>query len=843
MTTIAGMQTTGRQLRGPASDLIELEGGNGLRHTAVSFHPQYRSHNGINDALTVVQGFLETPLVTGLMELVAQDRDHGAFIYPTGQVWSVAETIRLLADNGQTAGIRAGLELMYGCAQVLIEAADAGEREGVYSHGGLTPWRVMLRRDGQVLLIGYALPQVEILQFREDPSALPREDSFRYCPPERMRAEPEDLSSDLFGLALIAFELITGKPVYDGLVNDIRQQAARGEGSRRLYRFRDALPDEVGRLLARAMKPEAQDRFGSGEELLDAIVHCLHSPAAQGPSLMELMERVSSMVPRTGAKVEEAGTMVGTRDQFRAMLEQEDDTGAVEPDQPVRSRFTPAPPRRAPEPAPAPAPAPRSRSPRRSTVDEALAGLRKSGVRRAPRRRSPAPETLAEPSSQPLPAPAPTPAAAPASGRYAAVSPRRGPRRPNRSTPEAMPAPTPTAAPTKPGAVTPDMLAPMGRPTRKTGPRRARRGSPPAPAPAPGESLHDSSSTSTNDLLARIRASASIPRRPRRTARPGSDEVAGPPETKLEELLRTSGAGAKAKKPVESPAPAPPRVDLEGPTQSSRAGGGAPKLSEADTARRPPSLPERPTPTPPTPPVSTVRPPVESSPPKLLGDEPAPAPAPAPKEPQERESTDAQLTPRSTAPAQPGSLDRNPDAIPSGAGKGGSASFTIRRGPGGRTTRMRLPLGATAAEAVSWLVGNLVPVRTTLTGAIAGWYRFHQGGKAVPPGSALDALDREQELTLTHVHNRTVFAQITVEHGTQTHSLLSPVGTAVPFASLTDHLCAWLALPSGRWRLRMGDVMLDPHGILEDFPEALGSGTPVALRLAAETTARSSRTP
>lgn len=182
MDTIAGMRTTGRQLRGPASDLVEVEGDNGLRHTAVCFHPQYRSHNGINDALTVVAGFLETPLVAGLMELVAQDPEHGAFCYPTGQVWSVAEVIRLLADNGQTAGIRAGLELMYGCGQVLQEAAEAGEREGVYSHGGLTPWRVMLRRDGQVMLIGYALPQVEILNFREDPSAIPREDSFRYCP-------------------------------------------------------------------------------------------------------------------------------------------------------------------------------------------------------------------------------------------------------------------------------------------------------------------------------------------------------------------------------------------------------------------------------------------------------------------------------------------------------------------------------------------------------------------------------------------------------------------------------------------------------------------------------------
>ena len=128
---------------------------------------------------------------------------------------------------GESGGVRAGLELMFACGQILV-GADTGEAEGVYSHGGLTPWRVMLRKDGQVLVVGYLLPQVEILEFHADLTGT--RGLLPYCPPERMEAAAEDISSDLFGLTLIAFELITGKPVYDGLVDDIRQQAARGEG-------------------------------------------------------------------------------------------------------------------------------------------------------------------------------------------------------------------------------------------------------------------------------------------------------------------------------------------------------------------------------------------------------------------------------------------------------------------------------------------------------------------------------------------------------------------------------------------------------------------------------------
>ena len=55
MDHIAGLIPTGRRLMGPASDLVELEAENGLRHTAIVFHPEYREHPGITDALGVVQ--------------------------------------------------------------------------------------------------------------------------------------------------------------------------------------------------------------------------------------------------------------------------------------------------------------------------------------------------------------------------------------------------------------------------------------------------------------------------------------------------------------------------------------------------------------------------------------------------------------------------------------------------------------------------------------------------------------------------------------------------------------------------------------------------------------------
>ncbi|MEC8278340.1 MAG: hypothetical protein VX026_11515, partial [Myxococcota bacterium] len=168
----------------------------------------------------------------------------------------------------------------------------AAQTYTVFSHGGLTPWRIILKDSGDVSVIGYALPQVEMLDFQRDERMKPTEDSFRYCPPERIRSEPEDLSSDLFTLGLIAFELMTLMPMYDGTVDSIRQRAIRGDASQQIYAARDVIPIPVAKLLERTLQPNRDTRFHSGREFLDAVDRLLDDPSIEGVSLSDLLKQV-----------------------------------------------------------------------------------------------------------------------------------------------------------------------------------------------------------------------------------------------------------------------------------------------------------------------------------------------------------------------------------------------------------------------------------------------------------------------------------------------------------------------------------------------------------------------
>jgi hypothetical protein len=129
---------------------------------------------------------------------------------------------------------------------------------------------------------------------------------------------------------------------------------------------------------------------------------------------------------------------------------------------------------------------------------------------------------------------------------------------------------------------------------------------------------------------------------------------------------------------------------------------------------------------------------------------------------------------------------------------------------------LRLPGDCTTAEAVSRLVGSVLPLRTDLSGAVVGWWRLRQGDRLLPADATVGSLDPAQVVEAAPVDNHLLQVELRC-------ALLDPplraqarVGTAVPVASLLDHLAGWLALPPGRYALRLDGADLSPHHLLSD---------------------------
>lgn len=784
METIAGFLRTGRTTLGPGADLIELSSDDGFRHTAIVFHPACRDHPAIGPALDVVIGYLEAPYVTGLLELSAHERDAGAFVYPTGEAWSVAEVVRILGDGGKTGGIRCGLELMFAAGQVLAEAAESGEQHGVYSHGGLTPWRVMLKGDGQVEILGYALPQVEILQFHANPAEVPREDSFRYCPPERMEGQSEDLSADLFGLALIAFELMMGKPVYDGLVNEIRTQASRAEGSRRLFRYKDKLPRGVRDLLTVCLRANPDDRHADGQAFLDGVRRALSSKEATGPSLMEVMGQMTSMGRRSGSPLDTGKTLGMSRDELARMLSETTSPAVtVEEKEEVEARAKPwarSTRRRRSEPEAPSVPAP-------VLAEDAPSEAELPGEATLP--------------SQDLQRPDPPPVDSDEDARPWSRPARRRPRRR--------------------GELSDAADAIIARITNSQDSE-----APSEPAPPQDRSKGRSAA----DVIEAILQSSTSGDRP--LTEPSIPRLDGDSAQDPEPSTRPR----RVRKRRTLPTPTPPE-SLEPVTSQSWEESGAWRSPAEDPEPSFSSL---------GPPVSQAFGIVDELPEPLPGDDTTPGPAPTlapppdddddeptgpvdyPDEPEKPtelapiasapmdESTEQRPPPNAPALQSPASLpSRPPDSLPPLSG-GKGRGYRIKRGANGRPLKTRIPGRMTLSEAVTFLVGTAVPIRTDLQGRIREGYRLGPESGPASGDMPIQRFPEDSTLVLHPVHAREVWVDLEVHDGTPTTRFKVPVNVALSACSVVDAVAAWLQLPPGRWTLFIGDQPIGPHTLLDE---------------------------
>lgn len=427
----ANLTPTGRELKAPADTLVECTDPAGLKHTVITFQDTWVGHPALTTGVDLIMSFMAYPMVTGLVECNAADTKRGRYAYPTGAIWTVKELMRSFELLGQKIGTRAALEMCYLAGMVLHEAGETGPLQGCFSHGNLNPWRIGLKADGQLQVFGYGLAQVEVDTFLGGSTSHLDLDSIRYAPPERLERQPEQPSSDTYALTLIAYEMITGKPLYDEAdAESMLESVKLAKGVPRIASSK--LPEKLRDVFGSALVYDP-DRRLQGMEYVEAIGTLLDDPSTTGRTLSELMERMTNKEDGQGKRklVKASETTSFTPEQLAALTggeeqgdeDQEEKRWSSLATRPTGRRRTPSvatPPRDArrrtraessPEPSPPRedlAGPPRRRRRRKSEEDEPEAAVETTPEespaepesteepRRRRRRRAPAEDTTSE---------------------------------------------------------------------------------------------------------------------------------------------------------------------------------------------------------------------------------------------------------------------------------------------------------------------------------------------------------------------------------------------------------------------------------------------------------------
>ncbi|MGD9683260.1 MAG: protein kinase, partial [Candidatus Obscuribacterales bacterium] len=167
----------------------------------------------------------------------------------------------------------------------IADAMQHAHKNGVI-HRDLKPSNIMVQEEGDTLrplILDFGIAKIE--SGKEGIETLTRTGQMigspRYMSPEQARGENPDGRSDIYSLGCMAFELLTGKPVFEGgtafetIEMHLKERAPSLSESNQSLEFDPRLE----RVIARALSKRREDRFESMGKFKEALDECRQSTA------------------------------------------------------------------------------------------------------------------------------------------------------------------------------------------------------------------------------------------------------------------------------------------------------------------------------------------------------------------------------------------------------------------------------------------------------------------------------------------------------------------------------------------------------------------------------------
>ena len=162
---------------------------------------------------------------------------------------------------------RRATRLMIDIARGLAHAHKCG-----VIHRDLKPSNIFLVKEGRAKILDLGLAQMAA-GLEQDARTPAIAGTPLYMSPEQWRGAPQDGRTDVWSAGVIFFQLLTGRMPFPGEgAESIRAQVLGAEPAPLLRTLRPDLPAEAERIVEKALDKAPDRRFGSTEELLDALV-------------------------------------------------------------------------------------------------------------------------------------------------------------------------------------------------------------------------------------------------------------------------------------------------------------------------------------------------------------------------------------------------------------------------------------------------------------------------------------------------------------------------------------------------------------------------------------------
>ena len=176
----------------------------------------------------------------------------------------VPENLARIIEQGDPLPTRRALTV---AAQ--IASALAVTHENGVTHRDVKPANVLISDSGDVKLTDFGIATADVMNTVSTPDSTVG--TPLYMSPEQIQSRDIDGRSDIYSLGCLLYQILTGKPPFEGeSAYDIFNAHMNGEYEP-LSSVIESCPEELDNLLSKALATTVNDRFQSADEFMDAI--------------------------------------------------------------------------------------------------------------------------------------------------------------------------------------------------------------------------------------------------------------------------------------------------------------------------------------------------------------------------------------------------------------------------------------------------------------------------------------------------------------------------------------------------------------------------------------------
>jgi eukaryotic-like serine/threonine-protein kinase len=202
-------------------------------------------------------------------------------------------TLKNRIVRGEPWGCREAAELVHRLAVALSEA----HRRGVV-HRDLKPANIMIHSDGRLFLMDFGLAR----QIDSADPTLTSQGAIigtpTYMPPEQVRGLVKEIGprSDLYSLGVVFYELLTGRPPFEGVVWWVLHQVI-AEAPPIPSGLNPAIDAALQAIVLKAMAKKPEDRYASMDEFAGELRGWLDTPLTPMPEKKPVVPAPKAPLP------------------------------------------------------------------------------------------------------------------------------------------------------------------------------------------------------------------------------------------------------------------------------------------------------------------------------------------------------------------------------------------------------------------------------------------------------------------------------------------------------------------------------------------------------------------